>query len=335
VGTGNPLPWVQNFRTPQGLDNLYTCSILAVDLTTGQLKWHYQAVPNDTWDYDNVQQLMLLDLTINGRPRKVITQAAKNGFFYVLDRVTGEFISGEPFVKVSWASGLSKEGRPIINPNAYYDQNPISIYPTSGGGHNWAAMSYNPATGLVYIPASYSSFALQAQTEYKPGTTGYTRPRGDTRIVEPLLGPEPPPGARAGLQAWDPVNQRLRWNIEGGGGIGGGTTTTAGNLVFQVINDGRFRAISADNGEILYEVKTNRTGQGPPITYEVDGQQYVAFVGGLGRANSIVGPNDAKVENAPMLFVFALDGRAQLPAPPVVAEPGDPTAVPIPEQVNN
>ena len=337
VGTGNPMPWVQNFRTPQGLDNLYTCSILAVDLTTGQLKWHYQAVPNDTWDYDNVQHLMLLDLTINGRARKVITQAAKNGFFYVIDRVTGEFISGEPFVKVSWALGMSKEGRPIINPKAFYDQkDPIAILPTSGGGHNWSPMSYNPATGLVYIPSFYTTFPLQAQAEYKPGTTGYIRPRGDTRLVEPAYGPDPPAGARGGLQAWDPANQKLRWNVEGGGGIGGGTTTTAGNLVFQVINDGRFRAISADKGEVLYEVRTNRTGMAPPITYEVDGKQYVAFAGGLGRANSIVGPTNDKVENAPMLFVFALDGTAPLPAPPPPA--AEPAATPenpaSPEQRN-
>ena len=337
VGTGNPMPWVQNFRTPQGLDNLYTCSILAVDLTTGQLKWHYQAVPNDTWDYDNVQHLMLLDLTINGRARKVITQAAKNGFFYVIDRVTGEFISGEPFVKVSWALGMSKEGRPIINPKAFYDQkDPIAILPTSGGGHNWSPMSYNPATGLVYIPSFYTTFPLQAQAEYKPGTTGYIRPRGDTRLVEPAYGPDPPAGARGGLQAWDPANQKLRWNVEGGGGIGGGTTTTAGNLVFQVINDGRFRAISADKGEVLYEVRTNRTGMAPPITYEVEGKQYVAFAGGLGRANSIVGPTNDKVENAPMLFVFALDGTAPLPAPPPPA--AEPAATPenpaAPEQRN-
>jgi quinohemoprotein ethanol dehydrogenase len=331
VGTGNPMPWVQNFRTPTGLDNLYTCSILAVDVTTGQLKWHYQAVPNDTWDYDNVQQLMLLDLTINGRPRRVITQAAKNGFFYVIDRVTGEFISGEPFVKVSWALGLGKAGRPIVNPAAYYDTNPIAIQPTSGGGHNWSPMSYNPTTGLVYIPAFYSTFLLQAQAEYKPGTTGFVRPRGDTRLVEPSYGPEPPPGARSGLQAWDPVNQKLRWNVAGGGGIGGGTTTTAGNLVFQVINDGRFRAISADKGEVLYEVQTNRTGMAPPITYEVNGTQYVAFGGGLGRANSVVGPTNDRVENAPMMFVFALDGKAALPAPPPPA--AEPATQAAPEQL--
>ena len=316
VGTGNPQPWVRQFRG-EGGDNLYTCSILAVDLTTGELKWHYQAVPGDTWDYDNVQQLMLLDIPVDGRMRKVITQAAKNGFFYVLDRVTGEFLSAEPFVKVSWALGMTKEGRPIVNPKAYYDdKDPISIYPTSGGAHNWSPMSYNPITGLVYIPSSYSSFPLQAQAEYRPGSTGYQRPSGETRVVEPTMGPESPAGARGGLQAWDPINQKLKWNVEGGGGIGGGTTTTAGNLVFQTINDGRFRAISADKGEILYEVQTGRTGMAPPITFEVDGKQFVAFAGGLGGPSKIGAPTDEKVENPPLLFVFTLGGTGTLPAAP-------------------
>jgi len=335
VGTGNPQPWVQKFRGAQGLDNLYTCSILAVDLTTGQLKWYYQAVPNDNWDYDNVQQLMLLDLEIGGRTRKVITQAAKNGFFYVLDRVTGEFLSAEPFVKVSWALGMGKDGRPIVNPAAYYDQDPISVYPTGGGGHNWSPMSYNPATGLVYIPSFYMSFPYQAQATYRPGSTGYVRPPGETKTIGPMIGPEPPPGgARGGLQAWDPVNQRLKWNLAGGGGIGGGTSTTAGNLVFQVINDGRFRAISADKGEVLYEVQTNRTGMAPPITYEVDGTQYVAFGGGLGRPAATLGPNNATVDNAPMLFVFKLGGKAELPpAPPPAATPPAPAGA-APEQRN-
>ena len=333
VGTGNAEPWVQKFRGAQGLDNLYTCSILAVDLNTGQLKWHYQAVPNDNWDFDNVQQLMLLDLNINGRMRKVITQAAKDGFFYVLDRATGEFISAEPFVKVSWALSMGKDGRPVVNPAAYYDQEPISIYPTGGGAHNWSPMSYNPNTGLVYIPSSYSSFPYQAAATFRPGSTGYVRPQGQTKIIEPTMGPEPPAGARGGLQAWDPVKQQLRWNVEGGGGIGGGTSTTAGNLVFQVINDGRFRAISADKGEVLYEVKIARTGMAAPITYEVDGKQYVAFVGGLGRAANATGPNNAKVDNAPMMFVFTLDGTAELPPPPPPAAtpaPGPGAVPPVP-----
>jgi quinohemoprotein ethanol dehydrogenase len=300
-------------------------------------------VPNDNWDYDNVQQLMLLDLNINGRMRKVITQASKNGFFYVLDRVNGELISAEPFVKVSWALGIGRDGRPIVNPAAYYDQDPISVYPTGGGAHNWSPMSYNPGTGLVYIPSSYQSFPYQAQAEYRPGSTGYVRPAGPTKTIEPSIGPEPPAGARGGLQAWDPVNQKLRWNREGGGGIGGGTTTTAGNVVFQTMNDGRFRVLSADKGDILYETRVGRTGMAPPITYEVDGTQYVAFSGGLGRTANIVGPNDAKVDYPPILFVFALDGKAEMPAPqpPPQPAPGGqgappagqtPPAGPAPEQ---
>ncbi len=333
VGTGNAEPWVQKFRGAQNVDNLYTCSILAVDLTTGKLKWYYQTVPNDNWDYDSVQQLMLLDLNINGRARKVITQAPKNGFFYVLDRVTGEFLSAQPFVKVSWALSMSERGRPVVNPAAYYDQDPIAVYPTGGGAHNWSPMSYNPGTGLVYIPASYSSFPYQAAVELKPGSTGYVRPSGPTKTIEPSIGPEPPKGARGGLQAWDPLNQRLKWNIEGGGGIGGGTSTTAGNVVFQVINDGRFRAVSAINGDVLYEIKTGRTGMAPPITYEVDGKQYVAFGGGLGRAATIVGPNNAKVDYPPIMFVFALDGKAEMPAPAPPPAQGPPPA-PAPEQKN-
>ena len=328
VGTGNAEPWVQKFRGAQNVDNLYTCSILAVDLTTGQLKWHYQTVPNDNWDYDSVQHLMLLDLNINGRPRKVIMQAAKDGFFYVLDRVSGEFLSAQPFVKVSWALSIDEKGRPVVNPAAYYDQDPISVYPTGGGAHNWAPMSFNPNTGLVYIPSSYSSFPYQAQLELKPGTTGYVRPSTPTKTIEPSFGPEPPKDARGGLQAWDPLNQKLKWNVEGGGGIGGGTTTTAGNLVFQTINDGRFRAIRADNGEILYEIKTGRTGMAPPITYEVDGKQYVAFGGGLGRAATVVAPNNEKVDNPPILFVFALDGNAEMPAPAPPPPPPTPPAAP-------
>jgi quinohemoprotein ethanol dehydrogenase len=332
VGTGNAEPWVQKFRGAQNVDNLYTCSILAVDLTTGQLKWHYQTVPNDNWDFDSVQQLMLLDLTIAGRPRKVIMQASKNGFFHVLDRVTGQFISASPFVKVSWATSHDEKGRPIVNPEAYYDNDPVGveIFPTGGGAHNWSPMSYNPATGLVYIPASYMPFPYKAMDELKPGSTGYTRPTGELRKLSKSIGPTAPEGVRGGLQAWDPVAQKLIWHADGGGGIGGGSVSTGGNLVFHVANDGFFRAYSADKGEKLYELQMGRTGMAPPITFEAEGKQYVAFMGGLGRAATVVGPNDAKVENPPMLFVFGLDGKAELPKP--APPPPTPQRGPAPER---
>lgn len=324
VGTGNAEPWVQKFRGAQGVDNLYTCSILAVDLTSGQLKWYFQTTPNDNWDYDSVQQLMLLDLNIKGpngktRLRKVIVQASKNGFFWVLDRLTGEFLSGAPYVKTTWALGLDPKGRPIVNPAAYYDTSPISLFPTGGGAHNWSPMSYSPVTGWVYIPVFLQPFTYEAAAELKPGTNGYARSGRDPKLIDsPAIGPPSAEGMRTALQAWDPVNQKLVWRIEGGGGIGGGTVATAGNLVFQTINDGRFRAVTADKGEILYEIKTGRSGMAPPITYEVDGKQYVAFQGGWGRPAATVGPNDAKVDHPPILFVFSLDGKAELPevAPP-------------------
>jgi quinohemoprotein ethanol dehydrogenase len=330
VGTGNAEPWVQKFRGAQGLDNLYTCSILAVDLKTGQLKWHFQTTPNDNWDYDSVQQLMLLDLNIKGKKRKVITQASKNGFFWVLDRVTGEFISGAPYVKTNWATGLDAKGRPIVNPEAYYDTDPISLFPTGGGAHNWSPMSFNPATGYVYIPVFLQPFTYEATAELKPGANGYARTGREPKpIGGPVIGPPTAEGMRTALEAWDPVNQKLAWRIEGGGGIGGGTTTTAGNLVFQVINDGRFRAVTADKGEILYEVKTGRTGMAPPITYAVDGKQYVAFQGGMGRPATTVGPNNEKIEFPPMMFVFALDGTAELPkTAPVEPRRQDPAPAP-------
>ncbi|HEX4275102.1 MAG TPA: PQQ-dependent dehydrogenase, methanol/ethanol family [Bryobacteraceae bacterium] len=334
VGTGNAEPWVQKFRGAKNVDNLYTCSILAIDLKTGLLKWHYQTVPNDNWDFDSVQQLMILNLTIKGRQRKVITQAAKNGFFYVLDRGTGEFISGAPFVKVTWATGFDERGRPMVSPEAYYDTEGVEIYPT-GGAHNWSPMSFNPTTGLVYIPASYMPFRYQATEELKPGSNGYVRPTGDIRSIKASIGPNAPEGVRGGLQAWDPVSQKLIWQGSGGGGIGGGSVTTGGNLVFHVSNDGSFRAYSADKGEKLFEVQTGRTGMAPPITYEAGGKQYVAFLGGLGRPANVSGPNDAAVDHPPMLFVFELDGKAQLPKPAPPPTPRNATPGPAPEQAAN
>jgi quinohemoprotein ethanol dehydrogenase len=297
------------------------------------LKWHYQTVPNDNWDYDSVQQLILADLTIKGRQRKVLMQASKNGFFYVLDRLTGEFISAEAFTQVNWAHGFDKAGRPLVNPQAFYGKEPVTIFPTAGGGHNWSPMSYNPGTGLVYIPTTYGSWTYAAGDEVLAAPTGHTglapaflSPRPNSM---PFIGPEPLEGARGVLEAWDPVAQKLVWRTPGGGGIGGGTVSTAGNLVFQVLNDGRMFAYSADKGDKLLEVQTNlRGGMAPPITYEVDGKQYVAVMGGSGRPANVVGPNDAKVDYPPQLLVFELDGTAPLPKAPPPAAPLAPPAPP-------
>ena len=322
AGTGNAEPWPEKFRGAKGLDNLYTCSIVALDANTGKLKWHYQEVPNDNWDLDAVGGFILTDLKIKGRTRKVIMQAPKDGIFYVLDRVTGEFISAAPFVQVNWTKGFDeKTGRPFINPEALYDnKTPVQIYPTGGGAHNWAPMSYNPATGLVYLPASFGNYIFLAADEvigYPFGHPGVAFPAAGVKpVVPPIIGPEPLAGQRGVLEAWDPVNQKLVWKTPGGGAMGGGTVTTAGNLVFQVIGDGRLLAYGADKGEKLLEIRTNRNGAAPPITYMVDGKQYVAFMAGVGRPPQPVGPTDAKVDNPPILFVFEVGGTATLPPSP-------------------
>src|ERR1051326_1354448 len=287
VGTGNGGPWPEELRKSKGKDNLFVCSILAVKPDTGELKWYYQNTPGDSWDFDSVQGFILTDITVNGRQRKVIMQANKNGFFYVLDRVTGAFISAQPFATVTWAKGIDPEtGRPIINPEAHYDHNDdtVTVQPGAGGAHNWSPMSFNPSTGLVYIPTTTDgtrTFAVEPDFTYKAGerNTGILR----TGLSQPLpspsaIGPVPPDGQHYALLAWDPVTQKERWRNTGGGAVGGGTVTTAGNLVFQVIPDGRFVAYSADKGEKLSDIQTGlRSGMGPPITYQLDGKQYVAL----------------------------------------------------------
>jgi quinohemoprotein ethanol dehydrogenase len=210
----------------------------------------------------------------------------------------------------------------------------VQIYPTGGGAHNWAPMSYNPATGLVYLPASYGSYVFVAADEvvaapYGHTGTGFAR-GGPPPIVPPIIGPEPLAGQRGVLEAWDPVNQKLVWRTPGGGASGGGTVTTAGNLVFQVIGDGRLLAYSADKGEKLLEIKTNKTGAAPPITYMIDGKQYVAFMAGAGQPGPTPGPTDAKVANPPMLFVFEIGGTAALPPPPPPGAGRGPFAPPPP-----
>src|SRR5262245_4863270 len=296
VGTGNGGPWPEELRQSKGKDNLYVCSIVAVNADTGELKWYYQNTPGDSWDYDSVQGFVLADLTINGRLRKTIMQANKNGFYYVLDRVTGAFISAEAFAEVNWARGIDREtGRPIINSDARYDQNheAANVKPGNGGAHNWSPMSFNAITGLVYIPTSAGSsrtFLVKPNFVFQQGRMNTGVPRGgrggDAAANPRIPSSIGPTGQRGGmLLAWDPVAQKERWQAPGGGGAGGGTVTTAGNVVFQVINDGRLLAYSADKGEKLLELQTGlRGGMAPPITYMIDGKQYVALMGGTGQA---------------------------------------------------
>ena len=373
-GTGNAGPWPADLRNSKGKDNLYVCSIVAVSATTGEYKWHFQTVPGDTWDYDAVQQLILADVTIKGQPRKVIMQANKNGFFYELDRTTGKFISGQPWVKVTWAKGLNEAtGKPIFNEEASYDkENSATVMPGPNGGHNWAPMAFNPTTGLVYIPTTSGvtfNYATDPNYEYKPGQLNLgvaagappaarggrggrggaaagganaNAPSGEVATAAAQAAAAPPPAVPAKqatrkpaaaaigpdvgegslLVAWDPATQTPRWVAKGGGSLGGGTVTTAGNLVFQVLGTGQLEVYSADKGEKLLEIQTNlRSAAGPPMTYMLDGKQYVTFQGGQGAAGSGFGGGAAS-PITPKLLTFVLDGKAPLPAPPPAAAPG-------------
>ena len=317
VGTGNGVPWPEILRGSEGFDNLYVSSILAVNANTGQLAWHYQAVPGDSWDIDTVQQLILTDVTIDGRERKVLMQASKGGFLYVLDRLTGEFISATAFAPLNWASGHDpKTGRPLINKEAYYTRTqPAVISPAAGGAANWAAKAYSPSTRLVYVPVSgFSSRTYVAvPIELVPGRAVQNNgtPRGNqfppglqSPVTPPYIGPSR--DLRGGfLIAFDPVARTERWRVQGGGGAGGGVLVTASNLVFQTMNDGRVRALDAQSGSSLWELQTGQRGLGPPITYQLDGRQHLSFMAGTGQPAGGL---------RPMVYTFSLDGKLPIPA---------------------
>jgi len=328
AGTGNPEPWPEEMRgIPKSdfgkWDNLYTCSIVAVDANTGKLKWYYQTVPGDAWDLDSVGGFIMADIQIDGKTRKVIMQAPKSGVFYILDRTNGQFISAEPFVPVNWVTGFDRKnnGRPIINPDAYYDQQKtVVIYPGGGGAHNWSPMSYNPNTGLVYLPYSAGTynFTAAAEPDLKAGGGAHGLGRGGQNRVTPMpiWGPDNV-GRGGGLQARDPRTNQIKWVKTGrGGAIGGGTLTTASNLLFQVAGTTLY-AYKADTGDELLALPFNLPGGAPPITYMVDGTQYIGFATGSQFLAMKVG-GTAKMPDPPPAPAFGRGrgGTKGGPAPP-------------------
>jgi quinohemoprotein ethanol dehydrogenase len=286
-GTANGSPWDQNWRSPSGGDNLYVCSIIAVHADTGKYAWYFQETPGDEWDYDATEDLILADVKIGGELQKVIMQASKNGFFYVLDRRSGHFLSARPFAYVTWAAGLDPAtGRPIEAPGtlARYDGDGTFISPSNLGAHNWPAMSFNPGTGLAYIPANNNSFFFQEERAdfiYQPGwlDTGlymdrYWPPRPSFKQRNTTPPPDRPAGSY--LVAWDPTVQKEAWQVPD---VTGSTMTTGGTLVFCSTRDGHFAAFSADKGQKLWQVQLD-PGTGSPITYMLDGKQYVSVLAG-------------------------------------------------------
>ena len=325
IGTGNGSPWNRRIRSPGGGDNLFLSSIVALDADAGTYRWHYQTTPGESWDYNSSMDIVLADIEVAGRPVKAILHAPKNGFFYVIDRVTGRLVSAEPFARVTWATHVDpKSGRPVETPDARYDDGEAEIWPSAHGAHSWQAMSYNPLTGLVYLPTMnlggrYVDLGLDAswRMEEFVGGTG-------VGLFEILVADDVSPGM---LQAWDPVRQRPVWTVPQAHPWNGGTLTTAGHLVFQGRYDGVFLAYDAATGAELWSADLGLGISAPPITYKLGGRQYVALLVGYGGGYAMgftPGLPDegwAYGVHTRRLVAFALDGRVALPGQPPPARP--------------
>ena len=288
IGTGNGSPWNRDLRSPGGGDNLYLSSIVAINPNDGKYIWHYQTTPKENWDYTATQQLILAELTIKGEERKIIMQAPKNGFFYVLDRVTGELLSAEKFGHVTWATHVDMAtGRPVESEFADYQKNGGSyLWPSPFGAHNWQPMSYSQKTGYIYIPVQSFPAYFTGQKEVR-----YLENRWNTGVdLNEIRGPQSWVAGRAvmdalvygELVAWDPIKNERAWTVRHPKPSNGGTLSTAGNLVFQGTWDGVFTAYDAANGDQLWQYQSDSAILAGPITYELDGDQYVAVAQGSG-----------------------------------------------------
>jgi len=329
IGTDNGSPWNRSIRSPGGGDNLFIASILALRPDTGQYVWHFQESPGESWDFSATQHMVLADLQIGGRPRRVLLQAPKSGIFYVLDRATGELISGRPFTTVNWMTGLDpKSGRPIENPQARYGETgkPWVSLPGPGGAHSWQPMSFSPATGLVYLPVMDAGFVFIADRSFQRKQFGWNTG------VDFNAGSLPEdPKAIAGIQtqlkgrlsAWDPVAQREVWRVEYSHPWNGGVLATAGNLVFQGNSMGDFAAFEAHDGKRLWSTQTHTGILAPPVSYEIAGQQYISVEAGWGGAFGLAAgqlAHDSQVNqgNVPRVLTYRLDGSDSLPEPATV-----------------
>ena len=322
IGTGNGSPWNIKYRSEGKGDNLFLSSIVALRPQTGEYVWHYQTTPGDTWDYTATQHIVLADLQINGKLRKVAMQAPKNGYFYVLDRKTGELISAKNFVPTNWASHVDlKTGRPVLTGEADYSSEPKLVTPSAFGAHNWQPMSYNPETGLVYIPAQITAM-LYEDFGQRPAVAPNLWNVG----VAPLRLPDDAAalaaiGEQSGgvLLAWDPVTQQARWEVPYDAPWNGGTLSTAGNLVFQGTADGRVVAYAADSGELLWQSPANTGVIAAPMSYAVDGEQYVSFMAGWGGTFALVATGalepQIKLNAEARVLTYKIGGKQKLPPP--------------------
>ncbi len=343
-GTANAAPYDSTQIGPGNLDELYTASILAVQADTGKLAWYYQTTPHDRWDFDAVQKFVMAELPVNGRPRRVLMQANKNGFFYVLDRKTGELLSANAYTYINWASHVDlKTGKPILTPQGDWSKKPSNVYPSWAGGHTWHPMSYSLQTRLVYIPVLdvpniWVDIARNGgSVKYIDGFFTVNGIMPDDSYVPAdlrgLFGQLPEKAAlqrstvRELIRAWDPIAGKTVWEHEtstGLRGYDGGVMSTAGNLVFQGRGSGELWVYAADTGKVLKTLQTGSHIMAAPTTYTVDGEQYVAVQAGYGGAAITVGaipPSSAATRylNTNRIIAFKLGGPA-VPTPPPYSE---------------
>jgi quinohemoprotein ethanol dehydrogenase len=332
IGVGNGSPWNQQFRSPGGGDNWFLASIVALDRKTGHYIWHYQATPGETWDSTATQSIILTDLMVDGKPHRVLMQAPKNGFFYVIDRDTGKLLSAKnivPMAKaadtpigapISWAYGVDmKTGRPMENSEArYQDGKAVLVHPTGMGAHTWQPMAFSQQTGLVYIPVQDFASSFTHDPHYTPKP--YTRASGliaggalphDFALRASIVKRISPR-----LVAWNPATQSEAWHVPQDFGGNGGVLATAGELVFQCAGSGVFSAYDAATGKPLWSFDAQATAQGGPITYRINGTQYLAIAVGNGGASWLAGGITSPQKKSPptgRVLVFKLGGSAAYP----------------------
>ena len=327
IGVGNGSYWRKSLRSPGASDNLFIASIVALRPETGEYVWHYQQTPGDQWDYTSTQHMILADIPIAGTVRKVLMQAPKNGFFFVIDRTNGKLISAKPYTVVNWASGYdAKTGRPILNPEADYSRSgkPWLGMPGALGGHDWQPMAYNPGTGLVYIPEQQLGFAYLSDPGFVRKPVGFNLGI-DLTALDPSDDPKAKAAARAGVKgsllAWDPRTQKKVWSAPHAGPWNGGILSTSGGLIFQGDGDGMLTAYDAKTGQKLWSYDCQSGIVAPPVTWARDGKQYVTVVVGWGGAYPLFagetawGKKGGPIPNRSRVITFTLDGKGQLPAP--------------------
>ncbi len=336
LGVGNGFPYNHQMRSPGGGDNLFLASIVAVKADTGEYVWHYQVCPAEQWDCTASQDMTIATLEIDGKPRKVVLQAPKNGFFYVVDAATGEFISAEKIARVTWAEKIDPDtGRPVENPGIRYQGKPelFELWPGPQGAHSWLPQAFSPRTGLVYVPIMEVGALIGPP---RPGAAGIGAGMGATLIPDAEL----PGSRRSFLKAWNPLTQQPAWTIELPGAWPGGVLATAGDLVFQGRIDGYLVAYDAKTGRETWSFKTAAPIVAPPISYSVKGKQYVTVLTGNGsQGGGILATGNAAYRTDYQLprrvLTFSIDGTASLPAfdMPELIPPEDPGFKPDPERV--